>query len=376
MNYTVSEYATFAQSMAYQPPFANEQTNIATTPTKTCPDPKAPCYSLQNGFPAPNAIGNYAVDPHYRLPYVQVWNVDVQKTLPWGMVMNVGYNGSRGSNLDIKIAPRAVPGSLNTDPGDVPFFYEFDGAYSKFNAGTLRVNKRMSNGFGVGANYQYAHSIDDASSVGGTGSVVAQDWQNIGADEGNSNFDVRHKVSGNYIYELPFGADKHLVTTGKMSHALEGFSVSGIFTFATGTPLTPTYQASFLDVSNGTTGTQRPDRLPMAGGLMKGGGSLKHWFNTAAFGPPSGLYGNATRNSIPGPGTVSNGMSLSKTLQLGDTRSMELRATAENVFNTVQYSGVDTTLPSSQDASFVNSFGQVISVGSMRSFQFTARFRF
>ena len=375
MNYTVSEYATFAQAMAYQPPFANEQTNIATTPTRMCPDPKVPCYSLQNGFPAPNAIGSYAVDPHYRLPYVQVWNADVQKTLPWGIVMNVGYNGSRGSNLDIKIAPRAVPSSPGTDPGNAPFFYEFDGAYSKFNAGTLRVNKRMSNGFGVGANYQYSHSIDDASSVGGTGSVVAQDWQDIAADEGNSNFDVRHKVSGNYIYELPFGVDKHLVTVGKMSRALEGFSVSGTFTFATGTPLTPTYQASFLDISNGTTGTQRPDHVAGAS-LTAGGGSLKHWFNTAAFAAPSGLYGTASRNSIPGPGTIENDMSLSKTLQLGDTRSMELRATANNVFNTVQYSGVDTTLASSQDASFVNSFGQVTSVGSMRSFSFMARFRF
>jgi hypothetical protein len=372
MNYTVNEYATFAQAMAYQPPFANEQTNIAT---ETCPDATVACYSLANGFPAPNAIGNYAVNPHYRLPYVQVWNVDVQKTLPWGVVMNVGYNGSKGSNLDIKIAPRAVPSSLATNPGNVPFFYEFDGAYSRFNAGTLRVNKRMSNGFAVGANYQYAHTIDDASSVGGTGSVVAQNWQDIAADEGDSTFDVRHKVSGNYAYELPFGADKHYVTAGKMSHVLEGFSVSGTFTFATGTPLTPTYQASFTDVSNGTTGTQRPDRV--AGqSLTAGGGSLKHWFNTAAFTAPAGLYGNAARNSIAGPGKISNNMSLSKTMQLGDTRSMEMRATAENVFNTVQYSGVNTTLPSSQDAGFVNSFGQVISTGSMRSFQFMASFRF
>ena len=51
------------------------------------------------------------------------------------------------------------------------------------------------------------------------------------------------------------------------------------------------------------------------------------------------MFGNASRNSIAGPGTVTNNMSLSKTMQLGDTRSMEIRATANNVFNTVQYSG-------------------------------------
>jgi hypothetical protein len=62
-------------------------------------------------------------------------------------------------------------------------------------------------------------------------------------------------------------------------------------------------------------------------------------------------------------------MSLSKTMQMGDTRSMEIRATLYNVFNTVQYVGVNTTYGSP-------TFGEVTSVGSMRSFQFMGRFRF
>ena len=69
------------------------------------------------------------------------------------------------------------------------------------------------------------------------------------------------------------------------------------------------------------------------------------WFNTGAL-CPRGMYGSASRNSIPGPGTVQNNMSLSKTLGLGDIRSMEIRATLNNVFNTVQYSGVDTNVTS------------------------------
>ena len=372
MNYTVSQYSTFATAMAHQPPFANEQTNEATT---SCANPLVACYTLANGFPAPNTIGNYAVEPHYHLPYVQAYSLDVQKTLPWGIVMNAGYNGSRGSNLDVKIAPRAVPGSLSTDPGNVPFFFEENGAFSRFNAGTLRVNKRMSSGVSLGANYQYSHSIDDAGSVGGTSSVVAQNWQDIAADEGNSTFDVRHKVSGTYLYELPFGKDKFWFTTGTASHILEGFSVSGSYSFSTGTPLTPTYQADIADVARGTTGTLRPDRVPGVS-LTAGGGSLKRWFNPAAFTQPAGLYGTASRNSITGPGTVTNSMSLSKTMQLGDTRSMEIRATADNVFNTVQYSGVYTTLYSGLEAQRSSNFGQVSSAGNMRSFQFLARFRF
>jgi hypothetical protein len=314
-------------------------------------------------------MGNYALDPHYRLPYVQVWNFDVQKTLPWGVVVNVGYNGSKGSNLDITSAPRPT----STSP---IFNYDQSAAFSRFNAGTLRVNRRLSSGIAFGANYQYSHSIDDAGSVGGTSTVVAQNWQDLDAEEGNSSFDVRHKVSGTYLFELPFGKDKRWVTGGVASHILEGFSVSGSFTFATGTPLTPAYQAGVADVTNGTAGTQRPNRVPGVS-VTAGAGSLNEWFNPAAFTQPPNdsttpnclNCGNVSRNSVAGPGSIQNNMSLSKTMQLGGTRSMEFRATANNVFNTVQFSGVDTNAASP-------SFGKVTSAATMRAIQFTARYRF
>jgi hypothetical protein len=365
INFTNSQYATFATIMAHQPPFANEQTNEVST---ACAPPAADCLSLANGFPSPNTVGNYALDPHYHLPYVAVWNLDVQKTLPWNVVLNLGYSGSRGNHLDITSAPRPTPTSHI-------FNYEQSAAFSKFNAGQLRLNKRLSKGISFGANYQYSHSIDNAGSVGGTSTVVAQNWQDLKAEEGNSSFDVRHKVSGTYLYELPFGKDKRWVTSGIGAHVLEGFSVSGSSTFTSGTPLTPTYQAGVADVSSGTAGTQRPNYTGVS--VTADAGSLREWFNPAAFTqPPNGSTtpscpncGNVSRNSIAGPGTVQNNMSLAKTMQLGGTRSTEFRATANNVFNTVQYAGVDTNAASP-------SFGQVISAAAMRSFQFTARFRF
>jgi hypothetical protein len=379
MNYTVGEYGTFATMMAHQPPFANEQTNEVTL---NATDNGAPpciqagsCFTLAEGFPAPDATGNYALDPHYPMPYVQVWNMDVQKTLPWGVVLNVGYNGSKGNHLDTRSAPRATPSSPGTDPTSLVFTYDQAEAFSKLSAGTVRVNKRLSGGIALGANYQYSHSIDDAGSVGGTSARVAQNWQDLNAEEGNSSFDIRHQVSGTYLYELPFGKDKRWVTSGTGSHILEGFSVSGSFNFATGEPLTPTYLASTANVACGTTGSGRPDRVPGAS-FTAGGGTLKEWFNPGAFttpasvnGYPCAAFGNASRDSIAGPGTVTNNMSLSKTVQMGDTRSMEIRATASNVFNTVQYSGVGTSLG-------LPTFGEVTSVGQMRAFQFYARFRF
>jgi hypothetical protein len=290
-------------------------------------------------------------------------------------MMNLGYNGSKGTHLDIKSAPWKSASSPLTNPTEHVFSYEQAVAASRFNTGTLRVNKRMSGGVALGASYSYSHSIDNAGALGGASTIVAQNWQNLQAEEGNSSTDQRHRVSGNYLYELPFGKDKFWVTSGKAAHILEGFSISGNFTFATGTPLTPNYPAAVSDVAHGTAGTLRPDYSGNGISPTTGAGSLRKWFNTAAFTKPTAdavyhnAFGNVSRNSIAGPGTISNNMTLAKTMQLGDTRSMELRATANNVFNTVQYSGVDTSLTSP-------TAGQVTSAASMRKFDFTARFRF
>ena len=384
MNYTVGEYATFATTMAHQPPFTNEQTNQeaqGNTPSTACAL-TGTCFTLHNGFSQNGAtVGNYALDPHYGLPYVMAWNLDIQKTLPLGIVMNAGYNGARSNHLDVQLAPRALPTSPNTDPSipnpvisqPVPFTYDEAEAYYKNNQATMRLNKRLQHGVSMGANYQYGHAIDDASSVNGSSGSVVQNWQDLAAEEGNSVLDRRHQVSGTYLFELPFGPDKFWVTTGVASHILEGFSVSGSFNFATGSWLSPGFEPTSESVECGNAGALRPNLTGAS--VNAGGGTLRQWFNTAAYAQPSNhtgfcdYFGNAPRNSIEGPGTVSNNMSLSKTVQMRDTRSLEMRATIDNVFNTVQYSGVNTTYGAPQ-------FGEVTSAGQMRTFQFMARFRF
>ncbi len=356
INYANGQYNKFVQQFAFQPPFADVQTNLAA-PGATI--------TLANGFPAPQTEGNYAVNKNYRLPYVQVWNLNVQRTLPQNIVLNVGYSGSKGTRLSIVDAPgRSATASLS----GVLYDYENSVAFSNFNSLVVSLRKRLGKGLALQAAYTYAHSIDNATSVGGVGNAVAQNWQNLLAEESNSSFDIRHKVSGSFLYELPFGADKTYFTTGRAAHLLEGFSVSGTYSIATGEPLTPSYVASITDVARGSAGSERPDRV-QGSALTAGAGTAGSWFNTAAFTQPVGVYGNASRYSIPGPGTIGVNGSASKTISLGETRSLEVRATADNVFNTVQYSGVDTQLGS-------GSYGQVTSTAAMRQFSFTARFRY
>jgi trimeric autotransporter adhesin len=106
--------------------------------------------------------------------------------------------------------------------------------------------------------------------------------------------------------------------------------------------------------------------------LMAGGGHLTHWFNTKAFSTqfaPGQLYGTASRNSIPGPGIHNVSASLSKTFLIGESNSLELRCTAANVFNAVQYSAVNTQFDSP-------TVGQVTATQPMRQLTFLGRFRF
>jgi trimeric autotransporter adhesin len=363
VNFANGQYISFIQNLAFQPPFADVQTNQSTEGANI---------TLANGFLAPQAAGNYSVNKNYRLPYVQVWNLDIQRTLPSGIVLNVGWNGAKGTRLDVLTAPGR---NANSSLSGVYYNYSDSIGFSNFNAGTVRLRRRLQGGVALGATYTYSHAIDDASAIGGNGgttAVVAQNWQNILAEESNSSFDIRHNLKGDFVYEFPFGPDAHFLTSGNwLSHGLANVSFSGTFAFATGEPLTPRFVANSADVARGSTGSLRPNRVPGVS-LTAGGGTLDHWFNTAAFSSdfaPGQVYGTASRYSIPGPGTLTFDASLSKTIRLGEMRNLELRGTADNILNTVQYSGVDTSLGS-------NTYGQITSAAAMRTFVLMARFRF
>lgn len=233
----------------------------------------------------------------------------------------------------------------------------------------MNVRKRMQKGISLQGTYQYGHSIDNSSSIGGTAQTVAQNPNDLNAEEGNSSFDIRQKVTGNWVFELPFGPNRALLSRGGFwSKALDGFSVSGDFTFATGTYYTPNYQLTVQETASGSSSSLRPNRnfnMPINGARQIG-----NWFNAAAFSaPPAGQYGTASRNSIEGPGTEVVDVSLSRTVQLGDTRSFEARVTAANALNIVQFSGINTTLNSP-------TFGQVSGAAPMRALTVLARYRF
>ncbi|HEV2578847.1 MAG TPA: TonB-dependent receptor [Acidobacteriaceae bacterium] len=390
--YNTGQYATFARDLSHQPPFAVTQNNAAYAPTKQNANP-APtgctttqsAYSngtvsrpattanltLANGFgcaaSAYTIQNNWAVDPNYRLGSVQLYNLNLQRTLPLGIVFNLGYNGSKGSNLDVVGSPNATPTGVTT-PGIAPFDLEESRAGSHANALVVSGQKRQSRGVALGLVYTYSHSIDNASGVGGAVGQPVQNLYRLDLEEGNASFDQRHSLSGNWVVELPFGPNRAFLNKGgTWAYILDGFSVSGSITVASGTYFTPTYTNSQEEAAGANTFTLRPDRVFSQ--PIKGAGSRNNWFNPNAFAVPANGYGTSSQGSIEGPGTLSVNAALSRTFTLGETRSLETRVSATNPFNTVQYSRIDTNLGDPY-------FGTVRSAAAMRTLQVQARYRF
>jgi trimeric autotransporter adhesin len=366
INFNTGQYATIARQLANQQPFAVTQTNIAGQ--QGCGTLEQ--FTLAGAYNCSNAAvqSNFSANLNYRLGHVQIWDLDIQRTLPMGIVANVGYNGSKGGDLDMVRAPnRTATGVLNSDAQ--PFAFEDSLGYSRFEALRVNVRKRMQKGISLQGTYQYGHSIDNASSIGGAAQSVAQNDLDLNAEESNSTFDVRHKVTGNWVFELPFGPNRALLSKGGFwSKALDGFSISGDFTFATGTYYTPNYQLTVQETNSGSSSSLRPNRNFAE--AITGPKKINQWFNPAAFTTPAaGQFGTASRNSIEGPGTEVVDVSLSRTVALGETRSFEARVSAANALNIVQFSSIDTKLNSP-------TFGQVTAAAPMRTLTVMARYRF
>ena len=234
----------------------------------------------------------------------------------------------------------------------------------------ISAQKRQVKGIALGATYTYSHTIDNASGVGGAVGSPIQNFFRPDLEEGNASFDQRHNLTGNWVTELPFGPNRAFLNKGGvMAKIMDGYSLSGTFTFASGHYFTPLYSGNQAEAQSGNVFRLRPDRV--AGQPLKGPGTLSAFFNKAAFAPPAGAsgYGTASQGSIEGPGTVAVSASLSRTVQFEGTNSFEARVTATNVFNTVQYAGISAI----ENAA---NFGRVTSAAGMRVLQFQARYRF
>lgn len=362
ISYNSGTYSTIARQMVGQPPFAITDTTIGSlfSPLSIL-DPFA-------GVSPGATTNNYGVARNYDLGRVQTWNADFSKDLSPVWNVSAGYTEIRGANLDIVRAPNRGPSGLRI--ADVqPFLWQTSEGASVLHAGTFRLQRRQSHGIGGTLTYTVGRSRDDASTVGGGATVVAQNDQDLAAEWGRSSFDRRHQISGAISLELPFGPNRRWLNAGGAWATLLGnWRLSGNYSWQTGTPLTPLVRASAADAARGTSGTLRANYDGSS--ITVPNPTIAEFFNTGAFSVPfPGSFGTAGRNVITGPGSHQLNAQLARDVRYGRTRTLTLDVSATNLLNTVNFGAIDT---------FVNSptFGQVLSVRPRRSVQVGLRFRF
>src|SRR5579862_3432659 len=370
--YDSSVYSRFVGNMADQPPFATAST-LLTGPAQVL--------TLENGFPVVNSsvlTNTYAVDPNFRTPYGQSWNLAVENEIAKDLILSVGYTGTKGSSLDLLLGPNRAgssPGSSGLALKNAQqFTYETSGASSIYQGLQVILRRQFHNGFSASAYYTYSKSIDDASSVGGAGRTVAQDTFDLAAERGLSTFDMRHRLNINDTYEFPFGSRKRYLNHGGVAaKLLDDWRIIGNTSIQSGKPLTARVLGN--QSANGGIGAYFSGRAEATGlpvSLPASDRSTLDFFNTSAFTlPPAGEFGNAGRNTITGPGLINFNMSLMRIVTIAPEKGIRLnfRIEANNIFNHPNYSGIATTV----DA--IN-YGRVTSVGGMRTLSMTMRLTF
>jgi hypothetical protein len=362
--YSGSSYAQIANQMAAQPPFATSASLTTNTDT---------VLTIQTGFAtSPGTLTNtYAIDPNFRIAYAQTWNVTLQHTLPHGLVLDTEYIGTKGTHLGILENPNRSTSSIANGGLKInnatSFNYQTQGANSHYEAGQVRVTRRLSRSVSANSLYTFAKGIDDASSFSGTGGTVVQFLDNRALERGLSTFDVRHNLNAGFQLSSPVGVRGLLRNGGWKTQLLKSWNMSGSFNATTGTPLTAKVSGN----------------LANTGGLA-GGGSLRaeatglpihapgdSYFNTLAFTTPvSGQFGNAGRSTIPGLFRTSVNASLNRSFRFGESRrTLTFTANATNVFNHMTITGIGTTVNST-------GYGLPTAASAPRGISLNSRFSF
>jgi hypothetical protein len=328
-----------------------------------------------SGFPVLTVINK-----NLRNPYAQQYNVGLQRELPGRMLLEVSYIGTTGTKLPrfrqmdqafitqaqidsltpdvvtrmvLMGIPPFIAQILATDIASIPsvartpffgyaqIFQAENSISSNYSSLQMKLDKRLSHGLTFLASYTYSHSIDGASVFFGSGAngttIFPQDNYNLKAERGSSDFDVRHRFSLSYVYEVPTW--RKLFPS--MPHAIaNGWQLAGILTLQTGQPFSV---LTGKGLSGTGLGNDRPnlvgDPFSTCPALIPGGPRLNPktpdcWVSRDAFEDNLPLtFGNSGRNAFRGPGFHNFDFSIVKNTKIGERLNTQFRAEFFNFTN-------------------------------------------
>jgi hypothetical protein len=328
---------------------------------------------------------------NFQLPVVALWNLTLERQVGASWLVRAGYVGNKGthlfgtndqeSGLLAVNAPIYIPGN---NPNGTPistvaneqsrrpypnfgFVNVIDSAInSHYDSLQLTVEKRLSYGLSMLANYAWSKEMNDFAPLGAYNSNTNPQSRHF--DYGPSDDSVGNvfKLSG--VYQVP-----HFGVSPMAGKLVNGWEVSSILIWQGGFPF-----SIFCGCDNSLTGIGE-DRADFIGSSISqavlGGGrshaqEIQQWFNTSLFVPNAmGTFGNTGKNILRGPGQFNTNMALVKNTNITERFRLQFRAEAFNVFNDVNFYAPNNTLSS-------GSFGQITSARSPRILQLALKLAF
>jgi len=268
---------------------------------------------------------------------------------------------------------QAIPGPGDFNPRR-PFFNRFGLTQfigqvcncdnSNYNALQTKLQRQFSHGLDFLLTYTWSKALGSSENAGGF-----SDNYNVRASYGPMSWDRTHTVTFEHNWDLPFGRNRHWTLGNNLvaDAVLGGWRLSGVHTWGSGLPFTPT--VSNFPLLNADFNNVRADTI---GNPSVPNQNASLWFNPAAFTEPQQPFRNGTagRDSLRGPILAVSNLSLSKNLIPSERWSLELRGDAFNVFNHVNLALPNSTID-------VGGAGQITAIQvPMRQMQFGLHFQF
>jgi hypothetical protein len=354
-------------------------------------------YSASILAPVGTQISAVFADEYMPTAYTSEWFLDVQRELPWNIVVAGGYNGTASAHLNwwrIVTAPiephpsllwnsptrRRWPQNFDPSQGNLVSLQNTSNILNAhYNAFTLKAEKRFSNSLTFLNSFTWAKSIDygrsttnantEAQSASATVSQMVKD---LPRSRARSDLDRALVYNLSFLYELPVGRGRKWLQSGPLSWALGGWQVGGILSLQSGPPLSHSVSP---DTQN-TLGAYRGDYVKPAdspGNCSNGAavGSVDCWFNTgfAIPGTP-GTFGNAGRTLINGPGWRNFDFVASKDFRMPlENHRLQLRFEAFNLTNHTSFGAPSLTIGAI-------TAGQITTAAASRIIQLALKYSF
>jgi hypothetical protein len=327
--------------------------------------------------------------PNQKMTRVHQWNLSLQRQFGSSWLLAASYVGSETEHLwqSVQLNPGVFLGlgacnlqgvaystcSTNTNlnqrrvfslaglPGSdlLGFVDQYtDGGTASYNGLILSVQRR-ARAITVNGNYTWSHCVGDFTQGGGTPGTGTGllDPNNRRFDRGNCSTDRRHLANVTWVTETPQFANEALRTIAT------GWKLSGTYRVSSGQPLTLT--TSLDRQLSGATGQRPFQQLQDPYCTEK---TVNCWLNTAAFRQPDlGSLGNIGRFTVFGPGFWGIDAALSRAFRIKENRTLEIRAEAFNLTNSVRLNAPTTNTNT-------NTFGQILSAQDPRIMQFAMKF--